>query len=221
MEFATLLQYLYLQNNSIAEIPELPLPNLTKLLLDENHISYVTGLEKCTKLEELRIGNQAFPLHTSLTFDPNSLSAISRTLQALDISGNGISTFSPFSVLRNLRKLFAGDNEVIDLSEVEDIIRLPRLEEAVFLGNPCCNIKRYRDYAVGASSNALKILDNVPVLKHQQTAIRGLMDHRRKLGTAVVDLSLTAGQQQAINEYEQSIGSNNSTILEEGNEEQY
>ena len=218
LEFASPLQYLYLQNNQIAEIPDMSVTNLTKLFLDENRISYVAGLDKCTKLEELYVASQSLPRYSSLTFDPASLEAIARTLQVLDISGNGIQTLSPFIMLTGLRKLFAGKNEIADITELEEIVGLPRLEEAVFSENPCCSIRKYRDYVIGASSDALQMLDEVPVQKHQQVAIRGLMAHRRRLGTATVEPVLTSAQHQAINEYDRSVRTDNSSLedIEEG-----
>eukprot|EP01034_Spumella_vulgaris_P026474 gene26474-33055_t len=117
-----------------------------------------------------------------MNFDPRTLFAISRTLQVLEISGSGISVLQPFTVLYNLRKLHCKDNSVVDLNEVESIVALPRLEEANFLGNPCCHLFKYRDVTIGAASNCFALLDEVPIPKHQQIAIRGLMDHRRKIG---------------------------------------
>lgn len=184
VDHATILQYLLLQNNRIKSIPPLPMPSLTKLYLDENEISLVSGLEECTKLEELHVAKQRLPAYTSLEWDIGSLEAIGRTLQALEISGNAIQRLRPFIILRNLRKLFASDNDVTDLSEIEAIVGLSFLSEANFLGNPCCSDLKYRDYAIGASSDSFKTLDGLPVLRHQQVAIRGLMAHRRKCGFA-------------------------------------
>jgi len=184
LDFASNLQYLQLQCNNIKELPELPMSSLTKIYLDENEIAYTTGLENCGKLEELHISKQRLPSFTSLQFDPLSLNAISKTLQVLEISGNGISLLNPFAVLHNLRKLFAANNQVVDLAEIESIICLSKLAEAIFIGNPCSHILQYRDYVIGASSDALRVLDDLPVQKHQQVAIRGLMQHRRKLGLA-------------------------------------
>ncbi len=180
--FATILQYLYLHNNLIKEIPNLPMPSLKKLYLDDNEVQTVSGLSACVHLEELHIARQGLPTYASLHFERDSLNAISRTLQTLEISGNGISLLAPFSGLYNLRKLYCQDNKVIDLAEVEMIVSLPRLEEANFKGNPCCTQFKYRDTAIGASSDAFQILDEIAVPKHQQVAIRGLMAHRRKIG---------------------------------------
>ncbi len=49
LDFATQLQYLYLQNNKIHDMPNLNMANLTKLYLEENEISFVSGLEECPK----------------------------------------------------------------------------------------------------------------------------------------------------------------------------
>lgn len=180
--FSTILQYLYLHNNLIKEIPNLPMPNLKKLYLDDNEIQTVSGLTNCVNLEELHIARQRLPSYASLQFQQESLNSINRSLQVLEISGNGIVLLSPFAVLYNLRKLYCQDNKIIDLAEVEIIIALPRLEEANFIGNPCCTQFKYRDTAIGASSDSFQILDELAVPKHQQIAIRGLMAHRRKIG---------------------------------------
>jgi len=184
LDFASIVQYLLLQNNRIKTIPLLPMPSLTKLYLDENEISMVSGLEECTKLEELHVAKQRLPAFSPLEFDISSLEAIGRTLQVLEVSGNGIQRLRPFQILVNLRKLFAADNQVTDLSEIEAIVALDFLAEAVFLNNPCAHDRKYRDYAIGASSDSLKMLDGLPIQRHQQVAIRGLMDHRRKCGFA-------------------------------------
>jgi protein phosphatase 1 regulatory subunit 42 len=184
LDFAVNLQYLQLQNNQIKEIPDLSLQYLSKLMLDYNQISFVSGLEACVRLEELHISYQRLPDFTQLTFDFKSLEAISRTLQTLEISGNNISSLSSFRRLLNLRKLSCANNAISDLAEIESIIGLYYLAEADFQGNPCCKTRKYRDYAISASSDALRMLDEVPVFRHQQVAIRGLMAHRVKIGTA-------------------------------------
>jgi protein phosphatase 1 regulatory subunit 42 len=184
LDFAAQLQYLYLQNNQIRDIPSLLMPNLTKLYLEENEITFVSGLEQCTKIQELYLARQRLPMYSQLQFDYASLQAISRTLQILDISGNGITQMVPFTCLFNLRRLYCEKNAIADIAEIEAIIALDFLEEATFLGNPCALEmgSKYRDYTIGASSDALIMLDNLPVLRHQQIAMRGLSSHRKKLG---------------------------------------
>lgn len=182
LNFSSVLQYLYLHNNLIKEIPQLNLPQLKKLLLDDNEIQTVSGLTHCSNLEELHIARQRLPSYASLQFQRDSLQCIARSLQVLEVSGNGIVLLSPFCTLYNLRKLYCQDNKILDLAEIEMIVSLPLLEEANFLGNPCCSQFKYRDTAIGASSDSFQILDELAIPKHQQVAIRGLMAHRRKLG---------------------------------------
>lgn len=172
LNFAGNLQYLQLQNNMISEIPSLSMPSLTKLYLDDNRIRYLSGLEKCTSLEELHIANQVIPEQVSLQFDTSSLAAICRTLMTLEISGTGIEILAPFTVLRSLRRLFCSNNRVVKIDEIKAMVALRHLSEASFKGNPCCASLRYRDHAISASSDSLLLLDDVPVLRHQQIAIK-------------------------------------------------
>lgn len=164
------------------EIPHLNMPSLRKIYLDENDLKVVTGLTACENLEEFHIAKQRLPSFSTLQFDPHSLNAIARSLQVLEISGNGISNLTQFTVLYNLRKLICKDNAVVDIHEVETIVGLSHLEDANFKGNPCCSIFKYRDITIGASSDSFNMLDEVPIPKHQQIAIKGLMAHRHKIG---------------------------------------
>lgn len=182
LDFSSSLEYLYLQNNQIKQIPNLSVKNLRKLHLDDNEISVLSGLTECSQLTELSIARQRLPSFGSLQMEPQSLMAISYTLEAIDISGNGITKLTPFVVLYNLRRFSADDNNIIDIPEIEVIVGLPNMAEASFTNNPCCKLFKYRDMVIGASSDSLKLLDGIPVPSHQQVAIKGLMDHRRKIG---------------------------------------
>ena len=159
--------------------------NLTKIYLDNNAIEFVSGLEGCGKLEELHLAYQRLPQYVSLEFDPSTLDSLSGTLQVLEISGNAVTSLEPFAKLRNLRKLFAENNSIPEFSSLEGIVSLHFIEEAKFSGNPCCSVKGYRDFCIGASSDSLTMLDDLPILKHQQVAMRGLQAHRRKIGAAM------------------------------------
>ena len=172
LDFALSLQYLQLQNNVITEIPPLNMPSLTKLYLDDNRIQICSGLERCLRLEELHIANQSLQSNYPLQFDPSSLAAISRTLMVLEISSTGIEFLAPFMILENLRKLLCSNNKIRGLEEIKEMIALRYLSEADFRGNPCCLSRRYRDLTISASSDALEILDEIPVLRCQQIAIK-------------------------------------------------
>lgn len=183
LEFAKNLQYLYLHNNAIKEIPLLNMPHLHKLSLNENEIRVITNLQGCPILEELNVSNQRLPSFTSLEFDFASIATFQSTLTVLDISGNNISKLQPFSMFYNLKKFFCTDNAVVDLTEIEEIVSLRNLEEVDFSRNPCCSLVKYRDIVIASGSNVLAILDGIEIPKHQQIAIKGLMAHRRRLGT--------------------------------------
>ena len=181
MNFAIKLEQLHLQNNRIQELPHLKLENINKLHLENNEITFITGLETFGKLSELFISNQLLPSFTPLEFDLESLNAISRSLTVLDVSGNNITVLSTFQVLFNLRIFTADNNNVSDIEEVQMILQLNNLVELSLIDNPVCEMKKYRDNALAASNGSLEMLDNKLVHPHQQVAIRGLVKHRNKL----------------------------------------
>ena len=166
------LQYLQLQNNAITEIPPLNMPSLTKLYLDDNRIRLCSGLDRCGRLEELHIANQSLPDNISLQFDSTSIAAISRTLMVLEISNTGIEYLAPFMMLQNLRKLLCSNNKIRGEEEIREMVALRYLSEADFRGNPCCSLKRYRDNTISASSDALELLDEIPVLRCHKIAMK-------------------------------------------------
>lgn len=182
MDFAKGLSYLYLENNCIKEIPDLANTKLKKLFLDENEISLIQGLHQCTELVVLSVARQRLPKHKFLSFDPMTLEVISHTLEVLDISGNGITSLAPFKGLYRLQKLFAADNNISDVGEIEGVVSLPHLEEINFKRNPCCTLRRYRDFVIGASSNALRLFDDVPLTQKNIESVRGIQRLRRRIG---------------------------------------
>lgn len=182
LEFAKGLLYLYLENNSIREIPQLVNTKLKKFFVDENEICEIKGLDLCTELEVFSCARQRLPKLTPLVFSQDSLESICRTLKILDISGNGISDLSPFKILYRLQKLFASDNNISDIGEIEGVVGLPDLEEVNFKRNPCCALRRYRDFVVGAASNSLRLFDDVVISQKNIDSVRGIQALRRKIG---------------------------------------
>jgi hypothetical protein len=160
------------------------MPSLKKLYLDENNVEYIDKFENCPVLEELFVARQKIPRFSAVEFDQASLQSVAKTLQVLDVSGNGIVSLAPLVCLYCLRRIFAQDNNVGNVADVEAIISLPKVEEADFQRNPVCHVHRYRDYCISAASDNLVMLDEKEVLKHQQVAIRGLQNHRRRIGAA-------------------------------------
>jgi hypothetical protein len=182
LDFAKGLSYLYLENNCIKDIPDLSNTKLKKLFLDENEISLIRGLHQCGELVVLSVARQRLPRHKFLSFDPMSLEVISHTLETLDISGNGITSLAPFKNLYRLQKLFAADNNISDVGEIEGVVGLPRLEEVNFKRNPCCSLRRYRDFVIGSASNSLRLFDDVPITPKNIESVKGIQRLRRRIG---------------------------------------
>jgi hypothetical protein len=82
-------------------------------------------------------------------------------------------------------------NDSVEISEINTIsviVMMPFLADADFTGNPCWKQRKYRDYVIGVAPMSLETLDEIPVPKHQQVAIKGLQQHRDKIGA---NLSMT------------------------------
>lgn len=182
LDFAKALSYLYLENNSIVELPRITNSKLKKLYLDENEIGMISGLDELVNLEVLSVSRQRIPRNEFLKFDPATLSAISRRLEVLDISGNNLSVLRPFTQLYNLRKLFCADNKIEDLAEIESVVCLPELVEVNFKRNPVCTLRKYRDYVIGAASETLREFDDTAITLKNIEAIKGVQRLRKRVG---------------------------------------
>jgi hypothetical protein len=187
------LEFVQIQNNLITIIPDLHLPKLQKIFLDNNQISFIAGLEDCTQLRSLSVSNQKLPENQPLQFDPKSLLMISMSLITLDISGNHISSLQPFHCLAKLEILNGSNNDIMDLTEITELLKKIRLIEVDFSNNPCNDTKKYRDTLI-SSSEYLEILDNVPVDTFQRTLITQFMKFhemhsRNKLKTNLVKIN--------------------------------
>jgi len=214
LDFAKGLRYLYLENNCIKEIPDLNNTKLKKLFLDENEIPLIRGLHQCSELVVLSVARQRLPRHKFLTFDPISLDVISHTLEVLDISGNSISSLAPFKCLYQLTKLLASDNNISDVGEIEGIVSLPHLEEINFLRNPCCSLRRYRDFVIGAASNSLRLFDDIPITQKNIDSVRGIQKLRRRIGLvdrshATIGSSSRYDDLQSFEEHREDYNNNN------------
>ena len=136
------------------------------------------------------------------------------------MSGCGLKTLTDLKVLSNLRKLICRDNgkdyayalcpfdtmlmgayteAITQMSAMGVITFLEMLQEADFSGNPCCKVRRYRDYVIGVSADALEVLDEQPILSHQRVAIKGLQVHRTKIG-ADMSMSVSLDEEQSLSQ---------------------
>lgn len=182
LDFAKGLAYLYLENNMISELPTITNTKLKKLYLDENEIREVSGLGELINLEVLSVSRQRLSENDFLKFDTQSLAAISRTLEVLDISGNHLSILKPFTGLYNLRKLFCSDNKIDNIAEIESVMGLPELVEVNFKRNPVCSLRKYRDYVLGSASDTLREFDDTAVTLKNIEAVRGIQQLRKRVG---------------------------------------
>jgi Leucine-rich repeat (LRR) protein len=203
LDFAKGLSYLYLENNCIRDLPDLSNTKLKKLFLDENELSLIRGLHQCTELVVLSVARQRLPRHKFLSFDPMSLEVISHTLETLDISGNAITSLAPFKNLYRLQKFFASDNNISDVGEIEGVVILPRLEEVNFKRNPCCTLRRYRDFVIGAASNTLRVFDDIPISSKNIESVKGIQRLRRRIGLVDHSIATTSTRHDDFQSFEE------------------
>ena len=97
---------------------------------------------------------------------------------------------------------------ITELSALSVVVSMPEIQEVDFSGNPCSSLRRYRDYIIGVAPPSLETIDEVPVPKHQQVAIKGLQAHRERIGA---NLSMSVSAPPSVAEDEPSVGSFRST----------
>ena len=121
LEYATNLENLWLENNSITDISPLSgLTNLTVLSLWNNSImGNISSLSGLTNLTQLQLGSNAIE-------DISSLSNLAN-LTELWLWNNQIEDISPLSGLTNLTRLGLDQNDIGDISALAGLTNLERL----------------------------------------------------------------------------------------------
>uniref|UniRef100_A0A3B4WWG3 Protein phosphatase 1, regulatory subunit 42 n=1 Tax=Seriola lalandi dorsalis TaxID=1841481 RepID=A0A3B4WWG3_SERLL len=158
--FASNLTHLYMQNNNITHIDSLSnLQMLSKLYLGGNRITVVEGLEQLSELQELHLENQKLAPGEKLLFDPRTLLSLAESLCVLNINNNNIDDIRDLAVLKELQHLYASDNKLHNMEELEDVFSLwPQLLQMDLSGNPVCKKPKYRDHLITACKS-LAVLD--------------------------------------------------------------
>lgn len=120
LEYATNLEWIYLNDNQISNISPLAgLTNLRQLYIPNNQIGDISPVSGLTKLWYLDIwGNQI-----------SDISAVSglTNLQELSASNNQITNIAPVSGLTNLLVLFLDNNPISDISSLSGMTNLESL----------------------------------------------------------------------------------------------
>ncbi|XP_026860260.2 protein phosphatase 1 regulatory subunit 42 isoform X1 [Electrophorus electricus] len=150
LSFASNLTHLYIQNNNITHIQNLSsLQKLSKLFLGGNSITVVEGLEQLKELKELHIECQRLPAGEKLLFDPRTVLGLSESLCVLNIKKNNIDEIQDLAVLSKLTHLFAADNHLQNMQELEMVFsQWPQLHRMDLRGNPVCHKPKYRDQII-------------------------------------------------------------------------
>jgi len=183
------LTHLYLQRNRLSSLLTLglsastPALSLRKLYLDQNAIEHLHGLEGCPGLEELHISNQRLPPGRALTFDVESLMAVSNSLKILMCTKNNLSDpteLAKLAILRRLEILNLVDNNIESSLDMRPILeRCGRLQKLDIAGNPCCKVEpKFRDTII-LLSDSIANLDGKSVSGKERVFLLQL--HMRRL----------------------------------------
>ncbi|XP_058621531.1 protein phosphatase 1 regulatory subunit 42 isoform X5 [Onychostoma macrolepis] len=128
------------------------------LFLGGNIITVVEGLDELKSLKELHVEGQKLPRGEKLIFDPRSISRLSETLCILNISKNNIDEIWDLAPLQKLTHLYATDNQLQDIKELETVFsQWSQLRLLDLNNNPVCVKPKYRDRLI----TACKILEDL------------------------------------------------------------
>lgn len=121
---------------------------LRRLYLEKNQISRLEGLEQCTALEELSLGDQQ--TESEFTLDEYSLVAISSSLKVLDLHSSNVRHTKALYYLEYLETLNLSRNMVRDIeTEIYPFLQTITGLNCLNLSfNPVVLTPKYRDKVV-------------------------------------------------------------------------
>ncbi|XKL61925.1 hypothetical protein PGB90_001758 [Kerria lacca] len=140
------LTYLYLQWNRISSIDSLNnLSNLTNIYLGYNSIEILKGLKGMPQLKVLHIQRQKLlPNNVNLTFDPETISELSKSLLEINVSDNNIKSINELRSLHNVIHVNVSDNLINNLNDVCNTIQQwKKLKKLEIKRNPLEKNKKY------------------------------------------------------------------------------
>lgn len=197
--FAPRLTHVYLQDNQLTSMCGLgELRACRKLLLSGNRLSRLEGLEHCRSLSELSLaGQQPGGDGQPLTFCPESLEALSGTLETLDLSGNAHldEAVPALGMLSVLTKLELRDCGIKATATVVDM--LEGLSRLVILDTKGCPLHgadaRARDAMLVASPSCM-LLDDKEITDKERVFVERLVARRRRAGASSSSTPKRGGQ---------------------------
>jgi len=132
--------------------------------LSSNNIERVTGLKGCESCEILSLGrNQLKKL--------DGVEDVAETLQELWVSYNLLQSLKGIEKLGKLRVLYATQNLIAKLTELDALKESKTLEELTLIGNPIWNEhpEDFREHIAGRCP-WLKKLDGSPLTEEEKAA---------------------------------------------------
>jgi protein phosphatase 1 regulatory subunit 42 len=172
-----LLEELQVQNNDIAEIPELGPFVLRRLDLRHNCISVITGLSQQPDLRELLLSGQRTE---RVILAPGCFNSQVMCLTLLELANCGIDELHELRGLEALQVLNLSGNQIASLQELALLLStLSSLRSLDLRENPVCREIKYRESVIVMGE--FIELDGKQVLATQRETLRRM--RRRKIST--------------------------------------
>lgn len=133
------MEELDLSNNNLVEIDKTVnlLPNLKKLVLNDNKISTISNLSQLPNLSHLSLSNNLISICDRLHVKIGNI-------LSLNLSQNNLTSLECFKKLYSLENLDLSCNKICDIDEIVHIRDLPCLENLLLTGNNVATTVDYR-----------------------------------------------------------------------------
>lgn len=144
------LQHLILTKNKLTALPAIPLPRLSRLLLNENEIANCAAFEGHATLLHLDLSKNKLNSTAGLANMPQ--------LQVLDLTENEVADISVgLTKMSSLRKLILTKNKVTSLDKFP---RLPALQHLVLTENQLADLKQLDHLSTTTTLKQLDMQEN-------------------------------------------------------------
>merc|ERR1711934_13763 len=128
-----------------------------QLSLSSNNIDKVGNLAGMESLKILSLGR-------NLIKKLDNMDGLGNKLEQLWVSYNQLSSLAGVEKLKCLKVLYAGNNKIGDVKEVNRLVEVPELEELVLFGNPFHMNAVQKEGELAYADQVMKILPNLKKL---------------------------------------------------------
>ena len=157
------LKFLDISNNKLADIIGISnFSKLKKLNLKENYISKIDSLDKLNELNFLNISSNKLR-----SCDKANLGVLP-SIKTFFCDNNFLKSVNCFEKFVTIENLSFNSNKITDVSCLDKLTQLKKLNKLSLMGNPIANIQNYRKIIIFYFQK-LKYLDNKEIMPQERT----------------------------------------------------